>query len=149
MADGRRERAGREGKKRGNRALHINSLTPSIWSPTPCLWPGYRRNRALWDVIMVSWVWRAGGGGLSPSLCFPFFLDILTQREFTQEFSGGRRAKKNQSFGITINLCVCVCVFQRGETALHMAARAGQSNVVRYLIQNGARVDAKAKVVLM
>lgn len=40
----------------------------------------------------------------------------------------------------------CVCVFQRGETALHMAARAGQSNVVRYLVQNGARVDAKAKV---
>ena len=39
------------------------------------------------------------------------------------------------------------CVFQRGETALHMAARAGQSNVVRYLIQNGARVDARAKVV--
>lgn len=28
-----------------------------------------------------------------------------------------------------------------------MAARAGQSNVVRYLIQNGARVDARAKVV--
>ncbi len=43
-------------------------------------------------------------------------------------------------------LCVCVFVFQRGETALHMAARAGQSNVVRYLIQNGARVDATAKV---
>lgn len=42
-------------------------------------------------------------------------------------------------------LCVSVCL-QRGETALHMAARAGQSNVVRYLIQNGARVDAKAKV---
>uniref|UniRef100_A0A667ZAF4 Uncharacterized protein n=1 Tax=Myripristis murdjan TaxID=586833 RepID=A0A667ZAF4_9TELE len=34
-------------------------------------------------------------------------------------------------------------VFQRGETALHMAARAGQSNVVRYLVQNGARVEAK------
>lgn len=45
-------------------------------------------------------------------------------------------------------LCVrvCACVLQRGETALHMAARAGQSNVVRYLIQNGAQVDAKAKV---
>lgn len=38
------------------------------------------------------------------------------------------------------------CALQRGETALHMAARAGQSNVVRYLVQNGARVDAKAKV---
>ncbi|KAK5618835.1 hypothetical protein CRENBAI_010585 [Crenichthys baileyi] len=33
----------------------------------------------------------------------------------------------------------------RGETALHMAARAGQSDVVRYLIQNGAQVDVKAK----
>lgn len=27
-----------------------------------------------------------------------------------------------------------------------MAARAGQSDVVRYLIQNGAKVDIKAKV---
>ena len=37
-------------------------------------------------------------------------------------------------------------VFQRGETALHMAARAGQADVVKYLVQNGARVEAKAKV---
>lgn len=27
-----------------------------------------------------------------------------------------------------------------------MAARAGQSEVVRYLVQNGAQVEAKAKV---
>lgn len=27
-----------------------------------------------------------------------------------------------------------------------MAARAGQSEVVRYLLQNGAQVEAKAKV---
>lgn len=39
-----------------------------------------------------------------------------------------------------------VCVFQRGETALHMAARAGQADVVRYLLQNGANVETKAKV---
>lgn len=37
-------------------------------------------------------------------------------------------------------------MLQRGETALHMAARAGQSEVVRYLLQNGAQVEAKAKV---
>ena len=41
---------------------------------------------------------------------------------------------------------VCVCVFQRGETALHMAARAGQADVVQYLLQNGAKVETKAKV---
>ena len=57
-----------------------------------------------------------------------------------------------RSFNSLLCVCVCVClrvcvrVLQRGETALHMAARAGQSNVVRYLVQNGARVDAKAKV---
>lgn len=35
---------------------------------------------------------------------------------------------------------------QRGETALHMAARSGQAEVVRYLVQDGAQVEAKAKV---
>lgn len=38
------------------------------------------------------------------------------------------------------------CVFQRGETALHMAARAGQADVVRYLLKNGAKVETKSKV---
>lgn len=36
--------------------------------------------------------------------------------------------------------------FQRGETALHMAARAGQADVVRYLLKNGAKVETKSKV---
>lgn len=40
----------------------------------------------------------------------------------------------------------CFCVFQRGETALHMAARAGQADVVRYLLKNGAKVETKSKV---
>lgn len=35
---------------------------------------------------------------------------------------------------------------QRGETALHMAARAGQADVVRYLLKNGAKVETKSKV---
>lgn len=35
---------------------------------------------------------------------------------------------------------------QRGETALHMAARSGQAAVVRHLVQDGAQVEAKAKV---
>ncbi|XP_014875767.1 ankyrin-2b isoform X13 [Poecilia latipinna] len=33
----------------------------------------------------------------------------------------------------------------RGETALHMAARAGQVEVVRCLLRNGAMVDARAR----
>lgn len=37
-------------------------------------------------------------------------------------------------------------MFQRGETALHMAARAGQADVVRYLLKNGAKVETKSKV---
>lgn len=35
---------------------------------------------------------------------------------------------------------------QRGETALHMAARAGQADVVRYLLKTGAKVETKSKV---
>lgn len=98
---------------------------------------------------MVGWVWKAGGY-LSPSL---FLFLSLYNTVSLHKSSVCLRAEKN--FGVTFIplflLCVCVyvCAFQRGETALHMAARAGQSNVVRYLIQNGARVDAKAKVVHM
>lgn len=44
------------------------------------------------------------------------------------------------------DLFFCVCVLQRGETALHMAARAGQADVVRYLLKNGAKVETKSKV---
>lgn len=39
-----------------------------------------------------------------------------------------------------------VSAHQRGETALHMAARAGQMEVVRCLLRNGALVDAMARV---
>lgn len=39
-----------------------------------------------------------------------------------------------------------VIAYQRGETALHMAARAGQMEVVRCLLRNGALVDAMARV---
>uniref|UniRef100_A0A671RV48 Ankyrin-3-like n=1 Tax=Sinocyclocheilus anshuiensis TaxID=1608454 RepID=A0A671RV48_9TELE len=45
---------------------------------------------------------------------------------------------------ITLNGRNFAYVF-RGETALHMAARAGQANVVKFLVANGADVDAKAK----
>lgn len=34
----------------------------------------------------------------------------------------------------------------RGETTLHMAARANQMDVMRLLLRNHANVDAKAKV---
>jgi len=34
----------------------------------------------------------------------------------------------------------------RGETALHLAARANQTDVMRILMRNGAQVDARARV---
>jgi len=34
----------------------------------------------------------------------------------------------------------------RGETALHLAARANQTDVMRVLLRNGAQVDARARV---
>lgn len=57
----------------------------------------------------------------------------------------------NLLFFFSFKCCVfaqimSVCVLQRGETALHMAARAGQADVVRYLLKNGAKVDTKSKV---
>lgn len=42
-----------------------------------------------------------------------------------------------------------VCIFtisQKVETPLHMASRAGHYEVAEFLLQNGAPVDAKAKV---
>lgn len=37
-------------------------------------------------------------------------------------------------------------IFQKVETPLHMASRAGHYEVAEFLLQNGAPVDAKAKV---
>lgn len=34
----------------------------------------------------------------------------------------------------------------RGETALHLAARANQTDIIRILLRNGAEVDARARV---
>ena len=34
----------------------------------------------------------------------------------------------------------------RGETPLHLAARAQQTDIIRILLRNGAQVDAKARV---
>ena len=34
----------------------------------------------------------------------------------------------------------------RGETPLHLAARANQTDIIRILLRNGAKVDAKARV---
>ncbi|PWA16036.1 hypothetical protein CCH79_00018740 [Gambusia affinis] len=47
-------------------------------------------------------------------------------------------------FQLHLTRCVTCCT-QRGETALHMAARAGQVEVVRCLLRNGAMVDAQAR----
>lgn len=50
-------------------------------------------------------------------------------------------------------MCLFCCVyntfsthFQKVETPLHMASRAGHCEVAEFLLQNGAPVDAKAKV---
>lgn len=43
-------------------------------------------------------------------------------------------------------MLIPIVLLQRGETALHMAARAGQMEVVRCLLRNGAMVDAMARV---
>ena len=40
-------------------------------------------------------------------------------------------------------------VTHRGETPLHYAARAGQPNIMRLLLDNGAEVDAKSKARLL
>ena len=34
----------------------------------------------------------------------------------------------------------------RGETPLHLAARANQTDIIRILVRNGAQVDARARV---
>ena len=34
----------------------------------------------------------------------------------------------------------------RGETALHLATRANQTDIIRILLRNGAQVDSKARV---
>ena len=34
----------------------------------------------------------------------------------------------------------------RGETPLHLAARANQADIIRILLRNGADVNAKARV---
>lgn len=92
----------------------VDSSTPSMWSPTPCLWPGYRRNGALWDVIMVSWVWRAKGVSLPLALFF-FLRPISTERVFM----------RNQVFCVFFQsrflVCACLrmCVAEGGDGAPH------------------------------
>jgi len=37
----------------------------------------------------------------------------------------------------------------RGETPLHLATRANQTDIIRVLLRHGAHVDAKARVLLL
>ena len=37
----------------------------------------------------------------------------------------------------------------RGETPLHLASRANQTDIVRILLRNGAQVDARARVIMI
>lgn len=39
-----------------------------------------------------------------------------------------------------------IVILQKVETPLHMAARAGHTEVAKYLLQSKAKVNAKAKV---
>lgn len=57
-----------------------------------------------------------------------------------------KHAGLHSSCSVFLILFCLWCCLQRGETALHMASRAGQTEVVRHLVQNGAQVEAKAKV---
>lgn len=41
------------------------------------------------------------------------------------------------------------CVFQKGNTALHIAALAGQDEVVRELVNYGANVNAQSQVMAL
>lgn len=41
---------------------------------------------------------------------------------------------------------MCVCVLQKGNTALHIAALAGQEKVVAELVHYGANVNAQSHV---
>lgn len=43
----------------------------------------------------------------------------------------------------TLNLCLCP---QKGNTALHIASLAGQTDVVSELVNNGANVNAQSQV---
>lgn len=43
-------------------------------------------------------------------------------------------------------MCVCVCDLQKGNTALHIAALAGQERVVAELVNYGANVNAQSHV---
>lgn len=61
---------------------------------------------------------------------------------------GQEQEGADTAFRLHLTRCVTCCT-QRGETALHMAARAGQVEVVRCLLRNGAMVDAQARVRLI
>ncbi len=48
---------------------------------------------------------------------------------------------------MTVFFCSCVSVFQqKGNTALHIAALAGQEQVVTELVNYGANVNAQSQV---
>lgn len=42
----------------------------------------------------------------------------------------------------------CSCVFQHGETAVHMAASGGHVDVLKFLLAKGVDISIKDKVII-
>lgn len=52
-----------------------------------------------------------------------------------------------QLLGRLMEACLSFCrLIQKGNTALHIASLAGQAEVVRELVTNGANVNAQSQV---
>jgi len=46
------------------------------------------------------------------------------------------------------DIYLLACWLQKGNTALHIASLAGQEDVIRVLVQNGAKVNVQSQVYL-
>lgn len=56
-------------------------------------------------------------------------------------------SNKVKTGGTELNTCHCACsIIQKGNTALHIASLAGQTEVVKELVTNGANVNAQSQV---
>ncbi len=51
-----------------------------------------------------------------------------------------------QSFSTSLFFTISLFVLQKGNTALHIASLAGQEEIVKILVQNGAKVNVQSQV---